>query len=73
MKPIVYLDAEAASKYLHKIGIQITPGGLANLRWLKKGPKYTKVAGKVRYRQAWLDEYIAAGTVSPRSQRRRVV
>lgn len=72
MKEPVYLDADAASKYLNSIGVPISVGGLGNMRWLKRGPKYTKVAGKVRYRQDWLDEFVLACTVAPSPPPRRL-
>lgn len=39
-----------------------TPGGLGNLRYLGRGPKFVKVGRRVMYRWADVDAYVEAQT-----------
>lgn len=72
MTDTIYLDVNAASEYLNKIGIPITTGGLANMRYLKRGPKYAKIAGRIRYKREWLDDYISSCAIAPPPPPRRL-
>jgi hypothetical protein len=49
-----------AAEYLH-----MSKGSLAQLRYLKKGPKYTAPTPKtILYKKEWLDEWLVAGEVA---------
>lgn len=45
--------------------VRMTPAALAQLRYLKRGPRYTALTPKkILYRKEWLDSWIAAGEVA---------
>ena len=54
-----YLTIAEACEYL-----RMTRAQLAQLRYLKKGPKYTApTPKKILYRKEWLDEWLQAAEV----------
>lgn len=53
-KPEVFLTPQELVK---RWGGTVVTGTLANWRNKNKGPKYTKIGGKVRYRESDIIEY----------------
>ena len=47
-----------ASQYLTEKGIRVASKTLEVWRCKSRGPKYKKVAARVYYTKAWLDEYL---------------
>lgn len=43
----------------------LNPKTLERWRREHRGPRFAKIGGLVRYRREWLDEFIAANTVTP--------
>lgn len=59
--PRQWLTPEEAADYL-----KVTEQKLADLRYLKEGPRFRKVGRLIRYTHADLDAWLDAGTVQTR-------
>lgn len=59
--PRQWLTPEEAATYL-----KVTEQKLADLRYLKEGPRFRKVGRLIRYSHADLDSWLDAGTVETR-------
>lgn len=61
MTEIEYLDPAEAGEYLH-----MTVGHLAQLRYRRQGPRYSKPTAKtVLYRRSDLEAWLSSSTVEP--------
>lgn len=59
------LDTEAAAAY-----IAHSPETMAKWRWLGRGPAYAKIGGRIVYRRASLDRWLAEHEVSPKTRKK---
>ncbi|MBN7314084.1 helix-turn-helix domain-containing protein [Mycobacteroides abscessus subsp. abscessus] len=59
--PGQWLTPDEAADYL-----KVTPQKLADLRYLKEGPRFRRVGRLIRYTHADLDSWLDAGTVQTR-------
>ncbi|OHU36049.1 hypothetical protein BKG80_23450 [Mycobacteroides chelonae] len=59
--PRVWLTSEEAAAYL-----KVTAQKLADLRYLKEGPRFRRVGRLIRYSHADLDSWLDQGTVETR-------
>lgn len=63
MKDTQALDTKSAGVYLG-----LNERTLKNWRWLKKGPAYRKLGGRVVYHRADLDEFSESKIVVPANE-----
>jgi len=63
LTPQILTEKEAAEMI-----VDLKPGTLAKWRTRRKGPKYLKLGGKVRYRTIDIQEWIEANLIDPAAQ-----